>query len=194
MQSRSHGFCCKLGSFWHLVKQLAHPIYIDLMMGVHKPHHHIHLTQETKLDVGICLEFLLYFNDMSFLADSFLSGDCLQLYTDAAGNIGYEALCGTPVLVPMVLLVIAHLYASGSAPASIVSTVSAVAYFHKINGFHDPSNCFMVSKLLAGARNLGTIPDVRLPVTLPVLSRLVHALHTVFTSWHKRLMLLLLYV
>ena len=164
------------------------------MMGVHKPHHHIHLTQETKLDVGICLEFLLYFNDMSFLADSFLSGDCLQLYMDAAGSIGYEALCGTPVLVPMVLLFIAHLYASGSAPASIVSTVSAVAYFHKINGFHDPSNCFMVAKLLAGARNLGTIPDVRLPVTLPVLSRLVHALHTVFTSWHKRLMLLLLYV
>ena len=77
-----------------------------------------------------------------------------------------------PFLVPMVLLFIAHLYANGSAPASIVSTVSAVACFHKINGFHDPSNCFMVSKLLAGARNLGTIPDVRLPVTCPVLSRL----------------------
>ena len=53
---------------------------------------------------------------------------------------------------------IAHLSASGSDPASIVSTVSAVAYFHKINGFHDPSNCFMVYKLLAGARNLGTVP------------------------------------
>ena len=94
-----------------------------------------------------------------------------------------------PVSVPMVLLFIAHLYASGSAPASIVSTVSAVADFHKINGFHDPSNCFMVSKLLAGARNLGTVPDVRLPVTLPVLSRLVQALPTVFTSRYKCLML-----
>ena len=89
----------------------------------------------------------------------------------------------------MVLLFIAHLYASGSAPASIVSTVSAMAYFHNINGFHDPSNCFMVSKLLAGARNLGTVPDVRLPVTLPVLSRLVQALPTVFASRYKCLML-----
>ena len=112
------------------------------------------------------------------------------------------------VSVPMVLFFIAHLSASGSAPASIVSTVSAVAYFHKINGFHDPSNCFMVSKLFAGARNLGTVPDVRLPVTLPVLvrlpvtlpvlvrlpvtlpvlSRLVQALPTVFASWYKCLM------
>ena len=84
----------------------------------------------------------------------------------------------------MVLLFIAHLYASGSAPASIVSTVSAVAYFH-----NSPSNCFMVSKLLAGARNLGTVPGVRLPVTLPVLSRLVHALPTVFVSRYQCLML-----
>ena len=88
----------------------------------------------------------------------------------------------------MMLLFIVHLYANGSAQASIVSTVSAVAYFHKINGFHDPSNCFMVSKLLSGARNLGTVPDVRLPVTPPVLS-LVHALPTVFASRYKCLML-----
>ena len=104
----------------------------------------------------------------------------------------------------MVLFFIAHLYASGSAPASIVCIVSAVAYFHKINGFHDPSNCFMVSMLLARARNLGTVHDVRLPVTLPVLvrlpvtlpvlSRLVHALPTVFSSRYKFLMLLAMMV
>ena len=47
----------------------------------------------------------------------------------------------------------------------------------------------MVAKLLAGARNLGTVPDVRLPVTLPALSRLVHALPTVFASRYKCLML-----
>lgn len=76
-----------------------------------------------------------------------------------------------PVSVPMMLLFIAHLHATGSSPASIVSTVSAVTYFHKINGFADLSSCFLVSKLLAGACNLGSIPDVRLPVTLPVLAR-----------------------
>ena len=59
-----------------------------------------------------------------------------------------------PVSVPMMLLCIAYLHAAGSAPASVVSTVSAVAYFHKINGLADPSHCFAVTKVLAGVRSL----------------------------------------
>ena len=94
-----------------------------------------------------------------------------------------------PVSVSMLLLFIANLHANGAAPASIVSTVSAVAYFHKMNGFPDPSHCFLVAKVLAGARNLGAVPDVRLPVTLPVLTRLVQALPRVISSHYKCLML-----
>ena len=30
---------------------------IDLTMGVHKQHHHIRLTRETKLDLGVWLDF-----------------------------------------------------------------------------------------------------------------------------------------
>ena len=51
-----------------------------------------------------------------------------------------------PVSVSMLLLFIANLHANGAAPASIVSTVSAVAYFHKINGFPDPSHCFLLPR------------------------------------------------
>ena len=104
----------------------------------------------------------------------------------------HDSLClptQLPVSVPMMLLFIAHLHAAGSAPASVVSTVSAVAYFHKINGLADPSHCFAVTKVLAGVRSLGAVPDVRLPVTLPVLSRLVHALPALFSSRYKCLML-----
>ena len=94
-----------------------------------------------------------------------------------------------PVPTCMLLLVIAHLHASKLAPASIVSTVSAVGYFHKINGFADPASSFLVTKLLAGARNLGAVPDVRLPVTLPMLGRLISAIPVVFTSGYKCRML-----
>ena len=80
-----------------------------------------------------------------------------------------------PASVSMILLFIAHLHAHGSAPASITSISSAVAYFHNINVFSDPTNCFIVAKVLAGACNLGSVSDVRLPVTLPVLTRLVLA-------------------
>ena len=45
-----------------------------------------------------------------------------------------------------------------------------------------------MDKVLADARNIGSVPDVRLPVTLPVLTRLVLALPTVFTSRYKCLM------
>ena len=93
-----------------------------------------------------------------------------------------------PASVTMILLFIAHLHAHGSAPASITSIMSAVACFHKINGFSDPTNCFIVAKVLAGARNLGSVSDVRLPVTLPVLTRLVLALPTVFTLRYKCIM------
>ena len=54
-----------------------------------------------------------------------------------------------PVSLPMILLFIAHLYNSGAAPASIVSIISAVGYFHKINGHCDPSSSFIVAKVLA---------------------------------------------
>ena len=67
---------------------------IDLTMSVHKPHHHICLTRETKLDLGVWWEFLFIYG-RSFLDKSFLSGEYLQLYTDAAGSIGYGALCGS---------------------------------------------------------------------------------------------------
>ena len=94
------------------------------------------------------------------------------------GSIGVP-LC-LPVSVHTILLFIVHLFALGLAPSSIVSTVSAVAYFHKVNGFIDPSSAFIVNKLLVGACNVGAVPDVRLPVTLPILSRLVVAMTTIF--------------
>ena len=86
------------------------------------------------------------------------------------------------------LLFIAHLHAGGNAPSSIVSIVSDIAYFHQVNSFVDPSKCFIVAKVLAGAHNIGSVPDVHLPVTLPVLTRLVLALPTVFTSRYQCLM------
>ena len=94
-----------------------------------------------------------------------------------------------PVSVHMILLFIVHEFALGLAPSYIVSLISAVAYFHKVNGFTDPSSAIIVTKLLAGARNVGAVPDVHLHVTLPILSRLVVAMPTIFLLYYKCLML-----
>ena len=68
---------------------------IDLTRGCSKPHHHIRLTRQAKLDLGVWLDFLTHFNGRSFFLDEhFLTGDYLRLYTDAAGGVGYGAICG----------------------------------------------------------------------------------------------------
>ena len=68
---------------------------IDMTVGVQKPHHHIRLTRQAKLDLQVWQEFLLLFNGRSFfLDDNFLTGDHLHLYTDASGSTGFGALYG----------------------------------------------------------------------------------------------------
>lgn len=68
---------------------------IDLTIGVTKPHHHIRLTQQVKLDLRVWQEFLNSFNGRAFFLDEdFLNGNCLELYTDASGSIGYGAVYG----------------------------------------------------------------------------------------------------
>ena len=68
---------------------------IDMTLGVQKPHHHIRLTRQAKLDLQVWHEFLLLFNGMFFfLDDNFLTGDHLHLYTDVSASIGFGALYG----------------------------------------------------------------------------------------------------
>ena len=51
----------------------------------------------------------------------------------------------------------------------MISTVSAISYFHKLNGLPDPAKNCIIAKLLTGAQNLGTVFDVKLPETMPIL-------------------------
>lgn len=68
---------------------------IDLTKGVKKPHHHIHLSKGAKLDIMLWLRFLEEFNGRSFFFhDVWETSQTLQLYTDAAGSIGFGAVFG----------------------------------------------------------------------------------------------------
>ena len=53
------------------------------------------MTRQANLDMWVWLDFLTHFNGRSFFLDEhFLTGYYLQLYTDAAGGMGYGAICG----------------------------------------------------------------------------------------------------
>ena len=64
------------------------------------------------------------------------------------------------------------------APATIATYVSGVGYYHKIQGWHDPTQDFLVAKLLEGCRMRRDRVDTdkRWPMTLPILARILQAL------------------
>ena len=69
---------------------------IDLTVGVVQPHRCIRLTRQAKLDIAMWLPFFQSFNGRSFfLNTNFITGDYLQLYTDASGSVGYGAVYGS---------------------------------------------------------------------------------------------------
>lgn len=64
----------------------------------------------------------------------------------------------------------------------MLTTLSALGYVHKMQGFQDPTSEFLISKLVAGAYRLKPMVDIRLPITVPILDRLVAALsHITFS-------------
>lgn len=92
-----------------------------------------------------------------------------------------------PVSVPTLLLFIAHMKFTNTSPRVITSAISILGHFHKINGVTDPTKNFIVSRALIGVRNISNItPDIRLPITLPILSRLLEATTFVITSPNER--------
>ena len=65
---------------------------INLFIGVKELHHYVKINKEAQLDVLVWLEFLSNFNGKAFfLYEEQVSSDALQLYTDAAGSVGYGA-------------------------------------------------------------------------------------------------------
>ena len=97
--------------------------------------------------------------------------------------------CCLPISVPLILLFVAYLHGRKFAPSSIVSILSAVSYFHKANGFQDPTGIFIVSKVLAETRNISAGADTRLPITSSILDKLISATVHVFTSPYKALIM-----
>ena len=69
---------------------------IDLTKGVKFPHHFIRLNKSSKADLGLWQSFLDNFNGRSFfLNDAWHDLLSLNLYTDAAGSLGYGGIFGS---------------------------------------------------------------------------------------------------
>ena len=69
---------------------------IDLTLKVTKPHHRITLTKESRRDLNAWSIFINHFNGRHLLLNHrWLTSDHLNLFTDAAGSLGYGAIFGS---------------------------------------------------------------------------------------------------
>ena len=71
----------------------------------------------------------------------------------------------------------------GLSPATVTTYISGIGYTHKARGLEDKTNNFLITKMLEDLRRKRVkSSDVRAPVTLDLLRRLIQALQKVCTS------------
>ena len=87
-----------------------------------------------------------------------------------------------PVSDDVIQQFVAWLSLQKFAPSTILTYVVAVGFYHKLQGWDDPSNNFLVSKLLEGCRRLRPLSDARLPMSIPILVQITQSLPAVCTS------------
>ena len=84
-----------------------------------------------------------------------------------------------PVSISTLALYLAYLNNKGYAGSTISSYNSAVGYYHKLENVADPSTSFFISNLIQGIKKQKPSIDSRLPITLPILHKLVDAVDKV---------------
>lgn len=83
---------------------------------------------------------------------------------------------------------IARLSLQNKAPSTIAAYVSAISNWHKSHRLPDPSEDYMVKKALKGGSREHNNADLREPITIDLLTKLVAALKPVCDSHYEQVM------
>lgn len=78
-----------------------------------------------------------------------------------------------PISPSILALFVAYLYNHNYAPSTVNTYISALGYCHKLSRFPDPTKVFFAIQMLKGYGKIGFRLDSRLPITLPILHRLL---------------------
>jgi len=91
----------------------------------------------------------------------------------------FNTLPGTsadiPISPPTLAVFIAYVFDRHYASSTVNTYVSAIGYSHKLSGLPDPTKIFFINQMLKGYGKIGFRLDSRLPITLPILHRIVWA-------------------
>lgn len=95
-----------------------------------------------------------------------------------------------PIPVANLLNFLTSMQQEGYSSSTLISQVSALSYIQKLFGYQDFSSCFLVKQFLKGLTKVqNNKPDPRLPITLPILIRILNAIPKVINlASHKFLL------
>lgn len=93
-----------------------------------------------------------------------------------------------PIPINQLILYVAYCFEKNYAPSTIALYMSSISFLHKIKGFYNPSESFVIRKMLEGCKRLRHRQDFRAPISLSMLNRLVALLSNVcYTEYESSL-------
>ena len=96
-----------------------------------------------------------------------------KLFYQFLNAIFHSVVTELPISPHTLALFIAYMYDKNYAPSTVSSYVSALGYSHRLLSFPDPTKAFFIIQMLKGYTKLGSHLDSRLPITLPILHRII---------------------
>ena len=84
-----------------------------------------------------------------------------------------------PLDVNTVSLFLTNLHRRGYAASTVLTHSAALSYIHKLNGFSDPANSFVVKSLLNAIKKDSPKSLAKLSITLPMLHELLGRIHSI---------------
>ena len=92
---------------------------------------------------------------------------------------------GLPVSPSVLALFIAYLFNLNYAPSTVNTYVSAIGYSHRLSNLPDPTRVFYIVQILKGYGKKGFRLDSQLPITLPILNRIIKASPHIYGSLYQ---------
>ncbi|XP_052235592.1 uncharacterized protein LOC127847607 [Dreissena polymorpha] len=100
-----------------------------------------------------------------------------------------------PIPLNQFIMYISYCFEKNYAPSTIKLYMSGISFVHKIRGFYNPFSNFVVSKMLEGCKRLRQQQDLRVPISLGMLNRLVSVLPNVcFSKFETKLFTAVFYL
>ena len=114
--------------------------------------------------------------------------NAVSIYTSFYEHENANSICCLPISEQDMAKFILYLVNKGYKAASSQTNVSALGYCHNILGLPNPTNKFLIRKLLMGAKRLAPSQDKRLPVTLHMLHNFVNVIKRLYPAVYERRM------